>query len=291
MVEQLASKRIIFCGNRSFILKEMFATGLNVVEIAAVSGSYLARELDADGIEFHQISTRENLLDWLLNTDFDIFVSNGCPFLIPVNKFDEHKLFVNVHPSLLPDLRGGDPVPGAILFHRDSGATCHLMDDDFDTGPIISQVRIPYTDDLDAPLLYQLSFLAEKKVFRAALARNFKPICEQKSSISDIYYTKNPEDSNIDFNSSAKEIISKVRAFANQSQGARFRYGSSVLRVFGAMELKNSYLHECQESYTDNQVVLNYECFLVISKNGGFLKLGPIDGNLGDIQMGKVLGQ
>lgn len=50
---------------------------------------------------------------------------------------------VNVHPSLLPDNRGPDPL--FWTFQRGdaaTGVTIHLMDEGFDTGPILAQERV-----------------------------------------------------------------------------------------------------------------------------------------------------
>lgn len=54
---------------------------------------------------------------------------------------------LNVHPSLLPANRGPDPL--FWTFRRgesETGVTVHLMDEGFDTGPIVSQQRIPVSD-------------------------------------------------------------------------------------------------------------------------------------------------
>lgn len=51
---------------------------------------------------------------------------------------------LNVHPSLLPAGRGPDPVSEA--FQRGetmTGVTIHLMDEGFDTGPIVVQEAVP----------------------------------------------------------------------------------------------------------------------------------------------------
>lgn len=51
---------------------------------------------------------------------------------------------LNIHPSLLPELRGPDPV-----FHAyrrglsETGVTIHLMDDGWDSGPVLAQNRVP----------------------------------------------------------------------------------------------------------------------------------------------------
>ncbi len=56
---------------------------------------------------------------------------------------------LNVHPSLLPDNRGPDPL--FWTFWRGdptTGVTVHLMDEGLDTGPILLQERIPVPDGL-----------------------------------------------------------------------------------------------------------------------------------------------
>jgi methionyl-tRNA formyltransferase len=54
--------------------------------------------------------------------------------------------FINVHPSLLPKYRGPNPYSAAILNgERESGVTLHFMDEEFDTGDIISQRKLPLT--------------------------------------------------------------------------------------------------------------------------------------------------
>ncbi len=56
---------------------------------------------------------------------------------------------VNTHPALLPKFGGqgmyGDRVHEAVLAAGDkvSGATVHLVEGDYDTGPVLSQVEVP----------------------------------------------------------------------------------------------------------------------------------------------------
>ena len=56
---------------------------------------------------------------------------------------------LNTHPALLPDYGGkgmyGDRVHKAVLEagERESGATVHLVEGDYDTGPVLSQVEVP----------------------------------------------------------------------------------------------------------------------------------------------------
>lgn len=51
--------------------------------------------------------------------------------------------FLNVHPSLLPDLRGPEPIFWALRAGADRlGVTIHLMDADLDTGDIVAQGEV-----------------------------------------------------------------------------------------------------------------------------------------------------
>jgi phosphoribosylglycinamide formyltransferase-1 len=56
---------------------------------------------------------------------------------------------VNIHPALLPEF-GGEGMYGARVHEaviasgaKESGATVHLVDDEYDRGPIVAQWRIP----------------------------------------------------------------------------------------------------------------------------------------------------
>ena len=51
---------------------------------------------------------------------------------------------LNIHPSLLPDLKGLHTHERAIeAGHAEHGCTVHLVTEDLDSGPIVAQARIP----------------------------------------------------------------------------------------------------------------------------------------------------
>jgi methionyl-tRNA formyltransferase len=56
---------------------------------------------------------------------------------------------LNVHPSLLPEGRGPEPVFWALRWGGpETGVTLHLMDAGFDTGPVVAQARHAISDDV-----------------------------------------------------------------------------------------------------------------------------------------------
>ncbi len=65
---------------------------------------------------------------------------------------------LNVHPSLLPRWRGGDPVPWAILMgDTDIGVTVVTLSEKFDQGRIVAQKKIPIAHtDVSDPLRTKL---------------------------------------------------------------------------------------------------------------------------------------
>ncbi|MEZ5559384.1 MAG: phosphoribosylglycinamide formyltransferase [Pseudomonadales bacterium] len=82
---------------------------------------------------------------------------------------------LNTHPALLPRYGGkgfyGRRVHEAVLAAGDSesGATVHLVTEEYDTGPILAQVRVPVRVDDTAERLEERVKSAERKLVIATL--------------------------------------------------------------------------------------------------------------------------
>lgn len=87
-----------------------------------------------------------------------------------------HDRILNTHPALLPRFGGegffGRRVHEAVIAAGDheSGATVHLVDGDYDTGPILAQARVPVNPDDTAETLEERVKDAERKLIVATLA-------------------------------------------------------------------------------------------------------------------------
>lgn len=281
----------VFIGNRIFVLEEMLTRKLQIKRIFVTRGSHLDRQTKERGIHAEVVGSKAELLAALKGVDFDILVSNGCPYLLPVDGYANPKaVLVNIHPSYLPELPGKDPVPGALMFERDSGATCHRIDTGIDTGPVVAQVCIPYTTDLDAGILYQLSFWAEREVFRAALERNFSPKYSQSPKGDEIYFSRSPTHQRIYFASdSCEQIVRKVTAFGNRSQGVGFAARGHEFKTYAARLLRNPYLLERVNGYRNGEVIFCYEDVVILYKDAKVLKLERVSGPLEAIRVGDML--
>lgn len=267
------NKKYVFAGNRAFVLEKMLDLGLEVVKIWAVKNSYLQKYLDQKKLKYFLIEKREIFISEVINTEFDYFVSNGLPIILPISRMEDcRKKFINIHPSPLPDLRGKDPVPGAILYRRDSGATCHYMNDRIDAGEIISQIIIPYSPEWEAGMLYQLSFQAEAEVFETAYKRQFSSLTKQQEKGNEIYYSFKEEDLFINMeNESCEDIISKVRAFSTGNKGAIVCIDNKRYKCRNVEFISNSYLEGIFVKEEEDSVVMRYENKKLVKKGKGFL--------------------
>ncbi len=86
----------------------------------------------------------ETSLDKLRSGDFDLFIVVAYGKILPKSVIDIPKYStLNIHPSLLPRLRGPSPIRSAILNdERETGVTIIQMDEKMDHGPILAQMKM-----------------------------------------------------------------------------------------------------------------------------------------------------
>jgi phosphoribosylglycinamide formyltransferase/phosphoribosylglycinamide formyltransferase-1 len=100
------------------------------------------------------------LLEILRRFRVDIVVLAGYLKRIPPRVVQEYSgRILNVHPALLPDF-GGDGMYGARVHEaviasgaKESGVTVHIVNDEYDRGPIVAQWRVPVEPDDTAETL------------------------------------------------------------------------------------------------------------------------------------------
>lgn len=87
---------------------------------------------------------------------------------------------MNIHPSLIPAFCGqgmyGHHVHEAVLARgcKVSGCTVHLVDNEYDHGPILVQKAVPVLDDDDADTLARRVFEAECQAYPEAIREYLK---------------------------------------------------------------------------------------------------------------------
>lgn len=101
-----------------------------------------AQERDISVLQPTKIT--DEFIDELGNSDWDLFIVASYGKILPARLLEIPKKGVlNVHPSLLPRLRGASPIRSAILEdEKETGVTIMLIDEGMDHGPIVAQARV-----------------------------------------------------------------------------------------------------------------------------------------------------
>ena len=82
----------------------------------------------------------QDVIDKKIDADIAILAAFGA--IIPKEVIDHFPLgILNVHPSLLPKLRGASPVQSAIATNSGTGVTIIKLDEKMDHGPVVAQFR------------------------------------------------------------------------------------------------------------------------------------------------------
>lgn len=174
-----------------------------------------------NGLEVAQpvrIRSDEDLLERLRSIDPDLIVVAAFGQILPQEVLDIPKICcVNVHGSLLPDLRGASPMQAAILRGLDeSGVTIMKMEAGLDTGDMISKVACDIrgrdiTEVAEILAAAGAQLLVETIPHIADGTAVYEKQDDSKSTYAKMISKK---DGMTDFTESAEEIERKIRAYA-----------------------------------------------------------------------------
>lgn len=133
------------------ISRERIAKVVLVASNRAESPALLrAATASIDIASFDAADDGDQLLDVLQRFRVDLVVLAGYLKRIPPKVVREYSgRILNIHPALLPDF-GGEGMYGARVHEaviasgaKESGVTVHLVNDEYDRGPIVAQWRVP----------------------------------------------------------------------------------------------------------------------------------------------------
>lgn len=142
----------------------------------SAGGLALAR---SRGIATHVLADPRDSAEWLAVLDahaIELVVLAGFLALVPAPVVAAYRgRMVNIHPALLPRHGGpgmyGRRVHAAVLAagDRESGATVHLVTEEYDQGPILGQARVPVLSDDTPDSLGARVLAAEHRLLPAAV--------------------------------------------------------------------------------------------------------------------------
>ena len=132
--------------------------------------------------------------------------------LVPEKLLGE-RLWLNVHPSLLPRWRGPAPVERAIMAgDRETGVTIHRTTPELDAGPIAAQRRFPIGPDDDAGVVFERATRVAGELLDEVFAEpTFVPQHESGATYADKIVSADRE---LDWEAPPEENLNKIRALS-----------------------------------------------------------------------------
>jgi methionyl-tRNA formyltransferase len=132
--------------------------------------------------------------------------------LIP-EKLLAERLWLNVHPSLLPRWRGPAPVERAIMAgDRETGVTVHRTTAELDAGPIAAQRRFPIGPEDDSAVVYERATRVALELLDEVFAEpTFVPQPEVGVTYADKIMAADRE---LDWSLPPEENLNKIRALS-----------------------------------------------------------------------------
>ena len=197
------------------------------------------------------LKNNDEEINFLKNLDLDLIVAVAFGIILPPEVLAIPRFgALNLHPSLLPDLRGPSPIHYAVLKRlRHSGVSIMVMDSGLDTGPVAAQQRFEVGKDEYYGSLYEKASAAGASLLSGVIESVFKFRFDVRASAfpqraagagtaSGHFYTASRligrRETELDFFAEDPlEIYAKVRAFEKEG-GAFFIFRNKNIKLLEA---------------------------------------------------------
>lgn len=166
-MENNSTKRILFFGSGDFPVRtftELIASGHKISGLVTsrdkiyFESKRLSDIADSNGIPVcvPESTDDPDFLNWIDEHPADIFCVISYKFLSRNVTAKATLAAFNVHASLLPFLRGANPICWAIMNEfTETGLTAFVLDDKIDTGDILDNERVKMNSEDDYGSLYE----------------------------------------------------------------------------------------------------------------------------------------
>ncbi|MFD2044051.1 methionyl-tRNA formyltransferase [Ornithinibacillus salinisoli] len=283
-------KRIVFMGTPDFsvpVLQMLTASDYEVVLVVTQPDRPKGRkkvltpppvkvEAEKHNIPIFQPEKLKNDYQTILDYDPDIIVTAAYGQLLP-NELLETPPFgcINVHASLLPELRGGAPIHYAIMQgKKETGITIMYMVEKLDAGDILTQRSILIEGDDHVGSMHDKLSVLGAELLQETLPNLFAgSITPRKQDEEKATFASNikRDQERIDWNKSNETIYNQIRGL-HPWPVAFTTYEGKVMKIWWG-ELDHS-------GYTGNpgEIVnkINDEAFVVVCGNKKGLKVTEI---------------
>ncbi len=220
-------KRILFVGipDMAYIgLDGLLMAGVNIVGVLGPKKDHsmfhdfrnfvLSRRLNY--IDYDELD-EEQLINKVKSLNVDAAVVCSFNYKIPKVLMSAVKDgFINVHPSMLPKYRGGNPYSRVLMNgETETGVTIHFMDESFDTGDIIAQKAYHIHSKATMGTLFnELNVLGIELLLQVLQAYEVQELPRIKQPNGDFISGKGLDEREIfiNYNKTAEEIERFIRA-------------------------------------------------------------------------------
>ncbi|MFC3998915.1 methionyl-tRNA formyltransferase [Nocardiopsis sediminis] len=196
----------------------------------------LAADNGVDVLLANRLDDDPGLLTRLKEADPDLIVANNWRTWIPPSIFGlPAKGTLNVHDSLLPAYAGFSPIIWALINGEEQvGVTAHMMDEELDAGPIVTQRAVAVGPrDTATDLFHATVDLIEPVVSEslALIASGRTDWTPQDRSKASFFHKRSVEDGRIDWTWPAEDIDRLIRAQSDPYPSAYTFHRGRRLRV------------------------------------------------------------
>ena len=249
--------KIIFMGTPDFsvpILRQLIQEGYEVIGVVTQPDRPVGRkrtltappvkvEAEKNGIPVFQpekIRQSKELQD-ILDLNPDLIVTAAFGQILPKVLLEAPKFgCINVHASLLPELRGGAPIHYAIMQGKEkTGVTIMYMAEKLDAGDILTKVEVPILEDDNVGTMHdKLSESGARllsETIPALLNGEITPIKQNESEATFAYNIKREQEI-IDWENSGESIYNHIRGL-NPWPVAYTLLDGSVLKIWQAVKV------------------------------------------------------
>ena len=164
--------RSIFIGTRIEAFRAMEKC-TSVKSVFTEKNSYVDRLINKSKYKLFYVNNRnkEKIFKFLKNSDVDLILSSGFPFIIPSKYLNKKIKMINSHPSLLPKYKGFSPIKEALKNKENKiGVTVHYINSKVDEGKIIAVKKLYIGETINIKIIYKKIFsITEPQTIQAAL--------------------------------------------------------------------------------------------------------------------------
>lgn len=225
----LKDLRVVFMGTPEFCVPilEFIINNYNCIGVVTQPDKQVGRKKEIIYSPIKEIALKHNVkvlqpvkikseYQDIIDLNPDIIITCAYGQIVPEVILNHPKYgCINVHASLLPELRGGAPIHKAIIYGlKETGITIMYMDKGMDTGDMISKVKVEIEDSDTAESLHdklqQASVpLLEKTIPEIANGTNKRE--KQDESKVTFAYNISREEEHVDFNKTSTEVFNQIR--------------------------------------------------------------------------------